>query len=509
MYNSKIIALSPLKVWMVLGAILLMRLFYLHVVPLQLVPDEAYYWDWSRHLDIGYFSKPPLVAWLIHLSTELFGINEFGVRFFAPVLATASVGMVFLLARDLFGEGAALLASLFSIMTPGNAALSTIMTIDPPLVFFGSACLFFLWRAVTTSNKFLYFFLSGLCMGLGILSKQIMLIYLFLVPVFLLWEKDTRKELSSPSFFLFLLLSLIGLFLPLYWNFTHHWVTFQETAHHFEGNGSLLMAVKTFFEYVGGQLFLITPLIALSLYYVIIKSLVIIKTMDRRERFLFIFGVLPLLGFLIMSLRQRINANWPALFYPPAIILLGGWICKGKDNFLKRLQQGYVKGALVVALLFVMATYASPFIFSISPLSGSHLDPLRRARGWKEMARGVEKVYKKEYPSFSPLYIFTDRRQVASEMAFYMSFHPWVYKWDRTPHVIKDQYELWGTPFKSHINILMIFRRGEDISPLMSWFEKIISLTEVKRPLGGGRYRLYNVFLGYNFKARRRIVTSP
>ena len=41
--------------------------------PLELAPDEAHYWDWSRHLDWSYYSKGPLVAWLIRASCELFG----------------------------------------------------------------------------------------------------------------------------------------------------------------------------------------------------------------------------------------------------------------------------------------------------------------------------------------------------------------------------------------------------------------------------------------------------
>src|SRR5256885_13616097 len=51
-----------------------LRLLYLAFdCPLDLAPDEAHYWDWSRHLDWSYYSKGPLVAWLIRLSCALFG----------------------------------------------------------------------------------------------------------------------------------------------------------------------------------------------------------------------------------------------------------------------------------------------------------------------------------------------------------------------------------------------------------------------------------------------------
>src|SRR5262245_64044342 len=71
----------PAKVWpyrltaalLILGAALLRLLYLASDCPLDLAPDEAHYWDWSRHLDWSYYSKGPLVAWLVRLSCELFG----------------------------------------------------------------------------------------------------------------------------------------------------------------------------------------------------------------------------------------------------------------------------------------------------------------------------------------------------------------------------------------------------------------------------------------------------
>ena len=41
-------------------AILLLRII-LNILGLPLHFDEAQYWDWSQILDLGYFSKPPLL----------------------------------------------------------------------------------------------------------------------------------------------------------------------------------------------------------------------------------------------------------------------------------------------------------------------------------------------------------------------------------------------------------------------------------------------------------------
>src|ERR1700686_5900534 len=77
--------------WRLLAAILILgtaglRIAYLaHDCPLDLAPDEAHYWDWSRHLDWSYYSKGPLVALLIRASCELFGATMFAVRLPAVV----------------------------------------------------------------------------------------------------------------------------------------------------------------------------------------------------------------------------------------------------------------------------------------------------------------------------------------------------------------------------------------------------------------------------------------
>ena len=39
----------------------------------DLCADEAEYWAWSRHLDWSYYSRGPLIAWLIRLATTLLG----------------------------------------------------------------------------------------------------------------------------------------------------------------------------------------------------------------------------------------------------------------------------------------------------------------------------------------------------------------------------------------------------------------------------------------------------
>ena len=51
--------------------ITLWRIVLLRFDTTDLFVDEAQYWLWSQHLDFGYYSKPPMIAWVIRAATAL------------------------------------------------------------------------------------------------------------------------------------------------------------------------------------------------------------------------------------------------------------------------------------------------------------------------------------------------------------------------------------------------------------------------------------------------------
>ena len=109
-----------------LTAISLWRLLYLFIVPLDLGPDEAYYWDWSRQLAFGYFSKPPMIAWINALTTGVFGISAVAVRLPAVVLGAAGLWGLFLAARRLFSPEVGFWTLVVWLATPAAAATSMV-----------------------------------------------------------------------------------------------------------------------------------------------------------------------------------------------------------------------------------------------------------------------------------------------------------------------------------------------------------------------------------------------
>ena len=114
---------------------------------LELVGDEAYYWLWSRHPDICYLDKGPMIAWLIRVGTVFFGQTVFGVRFFAVILASGTGVAILLLGRRLFTDRVAFWAIVMAAIIPLFSVGSSLMTIDTVYVFFWS------WAAVAFCGR--------------------------------------------------------------------------------------------------------------------------------------------------------------------------------------------------------------------------------------------------------------------------------------------------------------------------------------------------------------------
>src|SRR5216117_1686375 len=211
-------------VWFFIIALTAIRLSMLATTDLEF--DEAHYWMWSERLAPAYFSKGPGIAFVIRGSTALFGANEFGVRFFSPILAAGTSLLLFYFARRLFNAIAAMWAVIALNVTPIFNVGGFLMTIDALSVFFWLAAMFTFWLAVEKSPNFSWYWpLTGLLIGLGFLSKYTNALELVSIVLVLALAPRLRQEFARPG--LYLLLGVFGLCTvpPIIWNAQHAWIT--------------------------------------------------------------------------------------------------------------------------------------------------------------------------------------------------------------------------------------------------------------------------------------------
>jgi 4-amino-4-deoxy-L-arabinose transferase-like glycosyltransferase len=202
--------------------------------------DEAQYWDWSRHLQWGYYSKPPGVAALIALSTAVAGNGLLGVRWLTMLCWLASAGLMAALAWTMAGgaagrgRAAAAWTLLLMAGTPAAGLLGLVATTDAPLVLCWAAVLAATWHALqspTLAQAMRWWALAGLACGLGLLCKYTMAAVSLSAGWLLLlaWRGGWWRTLL-PGLLLAGAVAAALLLPNLAWNAANDWPTLRHTS---------------------------------------------------------------------------------------------------------------------------------------------------------------------------------------------------------------------------------------------------------------------------------------
>jgi 4-amino-4-deoxy-L-arabinose transferase-like glycosyltransferase len=328
------------------------RIVYAGVFPIS--HDEAYYWEWSRHLALGYYDHPPLTAWIIRLTTLLLGPTTLGVRLGAIGLMTGASVVVFRLGHRLSGRTdvgcwAGLLVQLIPLTSFGFIFMSP----DAGSIFFWALCLWLLQRAVFEQRTGSWY-AFGFTLGLGLMTKftNVLLIpgavlFLVLCPGKRYWFR--RKEPYFAG-----LVSLLTITPFLYWEATHEWATFvfQLHARHLARSGG----ADTVLDYIGVQLAVISPLLFVALLLAVIHAWR--KGAGRNnDRMLYLacFSSVPFTFFLLASLRGPIRASWPVPGYLGACVVLSWMALEGRPYWVARLWKPSVATAIGFLGFFYVA----------------------------------------------------------------------------------------------------------------------------------------------------------
>ena len=412
----------------------------------ELSVDEAHYWMWSERLAPAYFSKGPGVAFAIRASTILFGPNEFGVRFFSPILAAGTSLMLFYFGRRLFGAMPAFWVVLALNLTPIFNVGSFVMTIDPLSIFFWTAAMITFWFATEKAPRFSLFWpATGLLIGLGFLCKYTNALELVSILLILLLAPRLRSEFKRPGIYALLGVFAISMVPPLIWNKQHAWVTLG----HLESRGSLDHGFSFHFleplKFVAEHFLFYSPLLFLGLAWAVVASFKRVRH-QFKTLFLFWFGLPVFAFYFVVSINKVAAPNWDALaFISLGLLAAGFW----RD----RLQEGkglrYAAGAaLVTGLIMSMLALDSDMIRTAG-LKLWRRDPSDRLRGWKAATAEVENLRRDwETRLGDRLFLIADDRSRGSELSFYLRDkrvegpnHPPVYLVESQD--IQNQFSLW------------------------------------------------------------------
>ncbi|MBL9114569.1 MAG: glycosyltransferase family 39 protein [Verrucomicrobiaceae bacterium] len=478
--------------WLVLGVLGFRLLYLAAAVDFELAGDEAYYWDWGRQPDWCYFSKPPLIGWIMGALRVCFGYHWWVVKAAAAFFAAGTSTMMFLLGRQLYDSRTGFFGALLMLVTPAFTLLSFALTIDAPLLLCWSAALLFAWRAISSPN-FGRWSTLVLVTGIGVLAKQMMLVFPVLLLGYLAISRQHRPLLKSIGPWSSTLAILAFMTPVVWWNQQHGWATLKHTAEHFEGAHEGAPGVMGLLEFIGKQ----AGMYAIIAWGAAIAALVVTlknwKNASSADRFLCVFSLPGLVVVAIMAMRQPVNENWPGVYYISAFVLA--------VSVLPRL----LKSALWTGAALSVAVHVLLPLLNPLGLTGSKFDFLKDMRGFSAAGNEIGAMLSAvPRPEQTFVYVLGHRYN-ASQLAFHLPQHPRVYRWNAST-IPESQYEIWpGAQDKVGWDAVIIQpQEGNTADPdrevpyLVEWnFTKVERIGSVEIPIGKQANRVFNVFLGH------------
>jgi 4-amino-4-deoxy-L-arabinose transferase-like glycosyltransferase len=451
----------------------LLRIVFGALIPL--FPDETYYWDWSRRLAPGYFDHPGGIAVAIRFGTM--ALTPFGGEFSALAVRLGSIVCGWIaavatvaIADRLSGPAAALRCAIALSVLPLAAAGLILATPDAPLLAATAAGLYCVVRAfessVSSPASLGWWTLTGLALGVAFCSKYTSIFLPVGVVIAILSRASLRERLREPGPYIACVVATLVFAPVLIWNAHHDWISFLFQVKHglAKPEGSALRAAwRHEGDFFGGQAGLASPILFIMLGIATFKALrKRVRHPERSEgpldaeataasssahrgpsvaplpqddaRFILAVVAVVSFGFFVYSaLRQRVEPNWPATAYIPAIALLAtaAW---------GTTAQKWLHAGIVFAAVMSVVIYAQG-IAPILPLA-PRKDPIARAFGWSEMTQQADtQMQRVMSETHAPTWLGGDRYQEASVLAFYTPSHPRVFSTNFSGR--PNQYDLW------------------------------------------------------------------
>ena len=467
-----------------LAALLAVRIGALYFNRTDLFFDEAQYWFWSESLEFGYFSKPPLLAWIIRGITDVCGEDPFCIRLASPILHTVTAFFVFLTGRHLYDATVGLWAGLFYATLPGVTMSSGIVSTDVPLLACYSIALFAFIRFIDAPSWGAAILL-GLATGAGLMAKYAMAYFIGCAILFLLLTPIYRKLLFDRRLLWAWIIALTLLLPNMLWNLANDSVTLSHTAANAKWGGQLFNPNKGL-EFFGAQFAVFGPILFVALLIVLWRSLR--KGVLEADRLLLFFSIPVLIIVTTQAFVSRAHANWAAVAYISASVVVAATMLRDRSTVARYASTLLHVGVLGLAV--AGTTLAGQF-----QLPGG-IDPFQRVLGWRQAIAGVAgELDRARAAGDAYRLVLADDRAVAAELTYYLrnSGTP-VLAWVNGPG-FRDHYEQ-VRPYLGHAGPILFVHHRVDVAHVTKWFEQVEPLkpAEGARGLGARRslllYRL-------------------
>lgn len=371
---------------------------------LPLTPDEAYYWRWAQHMDWSYFDHPVGVA-ILYWFGQIFNSLGSAVRWPGIFLGHSSILIWLWALKDFFRTPREKEFFLFlSLVCPLTGLGSLLITPDIPMMFFYAFLVGCWWRWLQ-SPALKWTMLTGLFLGLGFISKYLILVFAIVALVQIAFLFRDRGVSFLKHLPIVIIVSLIASAPFWIWNMKNDFISWHFQMDH--GLGSDIWKPRWTWQYLGGLFLFLFP----TTIYVSIKDRL------KESPYIQFFVWVPLAFFLFASFKGKVEANWPVMAVPPFLWLMTMW----REKYPRMV---YIPAALWSAL--TIAVISAYFLLPKEFTAKTRLGEMNLYQSLAEEVRDVKPLFGRTY-------------QMASVLSFEM----------KTPinklkgYQRKDMYDFW------------------------------------------------------------------
>lgn len=460
-----------------------------------LMPQDAYYYFYGKHLSLSYFDHPGMIGYLLRITSEIFGTSVFVVKLTDFAITSLTIYFFYKLASYFLSNQKLHRTLVLISSTIFISILSFNSTPDVPLLLFWTLSVICLYKAIFESKK-RYWILAGIMMGLSFNSKYTAVLLQFGLLAFLIFSNRYRKLLISPWTWLCLFISVAVMFPVWWWNYQNEFASFAfQSSNRTSSISKFQIRPELFFGAVGHQLFLLLPILfwlfALFTVKYVKRALIKFKLPSTKTLFLLAFFIPTFVGFFALTPVYWVKLNWMMPSYITGIILAG--------MFVTRKQ---VKAQVIISIMFHIAL-SLQVLFYLVPIKSDDTWV-----GWKELATETEEL-KKQYPN---TFVFSnDSYKTSAVLNFYLEDK--VYAQNiiglnalHFDYLNDDLSELNGKS-AIYIDSDKRFRNADkkgDIDPILKdYFEDIVELTPIIVTSNNKEIRKFWVFYCKNYRYKK------
>lgn len=492
--SNETTAYGRYALWIILGG-LLARVIALILSPVQLHGDEAQYWSWAQDLDWGYFSKPPMIAWVIASTTAIFGDAEWAARLSSPFLHAASAAMLFVTGKYIWDARTGFWASMLYYLMPAVFLSSGIVSTDVPLLLFWITALYSWWRLKDGGGGLRWAVIFGLAFGLGILSKYAML---FFLPAMILDCALNRKTLRPRwTWGLAALIAALVLLPNILWNAANDFATVTHTAANTNIQEGVPFYPAELLEFWASQMAVFGPVTFILYLLAIIAAWRSKLSADAKTVSLYV--LVPILVISVQALMSRANANWAVTSYMAGSLLTAHFIV------LALRRQWIAKTGIVFNVAFGALVMFAGLMPSFADTIGQ-ANAFKRTRGWVQTTQAVNTALTKGYQGKAYTAVATDNRLVFYDLNYYSqksleggSFSAPLKMWLHTARANNHAEATAPLSAQSGGPILIVNYYEDYEGKFREDFTRLEQVGDIDIDLGGGKRRALKLWAGYGY----------